>query len=449
MMDEYDDGEEMESKRKGRKSGPTPNETAQRILEDRRFVEDAGGTIYSYDGDRGHWVAREPATMLAIIHGYVDWATHSYRANVVRSIAAASHDAELQWGRVATHEVAVKNGVIDLERMEIRPHRWSDWLDYVIPHEWHSTAECPVWLAALDDWVGIDSDKGLAVQEFFGYLLMPHAHYKRAAVFYGEGDTGKTRPLMAMKALIGGAATCSLGIEHMDDAVIMAMIKHKRLNMLTELSADAMIRDGGFKTLVSTEEPIPLNAKFKSPEMYIPVAKHVIACNSLPDVNDRTAATFNRLLIIPFNNVVPKERQDPDLDEKIAAEVCGLLAWAVDGARRLYQNDGRFTEIGEAQEIIANYRAEANPIHDFAGYELVRDDGSAVPLIDLVKRYNERRYGRQLDARRMGRMARSAWGKDAVRSHRPGANLAPVKCLMGWRWREGGGTYPSRGTEPP
>ncbi len=145
------DGDLVEIEEKDKKKGPTPNETAARILEDRRFVETAGGVLYEYQAEHGHWVERGEPTMLSIVHHAVPWATASYRANVVKAIAAETHDADLQWGRAASHEIAVKNGVIDLETMEIRPHHWADWLDYVVPHDWDPAAECPVWLQALDD----------------------------------------------------------------------------------------------------------------------------------------------------------------------------------------------------------------------------------------------------------------------------------------------------------
>ena len=42
----------------------------------------------------------------------------------------------------------------------------------------------------------------------------------------------------------------------MDDPQRLAVIKGKALNVITEVSSDALIADGGFKTLVSTEEPV-------------------------------------------------------------------------------------------------------------------------------------------------------------------------------------------------
>ena len=52
------DGDLVEIEEKDKKKGPTPNETAARILEDQRFVETAGGVLYEYQVEHGHWVER-------------------------------------------------------------------------------------------------------------------------------------------------------------------------------------------------------------------------------------------------------------------------------------------------------------------------------------------------------------------------------------------------------
>jgi phage/plasmid-associated DNA primase len=134
----------------------------------------------------------------------------------------------------------------------------------------------------------------------------------------GASNTGKSQLVYVLQHLVGTTFTCQLSVEHMDDPVMRAVIKGKALNIMTELSSTAMIADGGFKTLVSTEEPILINEKYKPAETYTSTAKHVIATNNLPAVNDKTEATYNRILFIPMLNVISKDNQDHGLKEKLS-----------------------------------------------------------------------------------------------------------------------------------
>ena len=54
----------------------------------------------------------------------------------------------------------------------------------------------------------------------------------------------------------------------MDDPRRCYMLVGKRLNVMTELTTDALMADGGFKTLVSTGEPVLIDPKFKPAFMY-------------------------------------------------------------------------------------------------------------------------------------------------------------------------------------
>ncbi len=422
----------LEAEREKRGKGSGPREAAGVLMSERKFRQDAFGHIYEYDGACGFWRERRADTLRAIVHSVRPRFNLSKRNETIAWIAAASHDAELTWGRLAHADIPLANGVLDLERMELRAHDASDMLDYVVPHAWRPEATSELWLRCVDDWLGIESAAAQALQEFFGYVLMSHAAYKKALVCYGpDHDTGKSRIPETLAVLVGRAARCSIGVEHMEDPRRLALIKHKRLNTITELSADAMIRDGGFKTLVSTEEPVLIDEKYGAIETYTPVAKHVIATNVLPQVGDRTRATFSRLLIIPFMRRVAKKRQDRFLDAKIAAEIEGVVAWSVIGAARLSANRGEFTEVPEAAETMAEWLRESTPIIAFLNEHAHALPENPVPLSRIAEEMNRRGvWHRKVTARQVGHWARQALGREAVRDHRFGDRVA--KCLFGW-----------------
>ena len=84
-----------------------------------------------------------------------------------------------------------------------------------------------------------------------------------------------------------------------------------------------------------------IDPKYVRQFTYTPIAKHIIATNKLPQINDQTKATYGRLLVVPFRNVIPKEEWDRQLIDKLKAEIPGIVAWAMEGARALIRGCSR------------------------------------------------------------------------------------------------------------
>lgn len=415
-------------KRGGKIEAPPPNMVAETVLGERDFLTDDVDAVYEYREGCWHELSESALRALALAADGRFWSSARRRGEIVSFMKAATHRPGLKWGRVADTEVACSNGVADVATGELRPHRQEDYLERVLPWPYSPGAPCPNWLAALDDWFGIESDEVSALQEFFGYVILSHAKFKKALLLKGGGDTGKSVVLFVLTRLVGENAVCSLPVEHMDDPQKRAVIRGKLLNVMSEISAEALVADGGFKQLVSTEEPILLDEKYKKAEMYIPRTKHVIATNTLPRLNDRTEATLNRLLIIPMLRVVPKERQDETLKDRLVAEMQGILWWALDGARRLTDARGQFSEVPAAAAMLAELRSDANPVRIWLRERCVLDLERATPLAVLTDDYNKwNRGSRKITSRQFGKMARDAG--QTIKNIRNGKAVAT--CVSG------------------
>lgn len=411
------------------------------VLAAHRIVEDATGTLFVYQ--KTHWEEFSLSSMRHLVADVEQKAlSPSQRADVIDMLRVRVHRRGLAWGNVADHEVPCRSGVLSVQgpKVSMRPHEPDDMLESIVPHDYAPDARCPAWERFLSEsfdpgenappaLVTAAAEKHDTLQEFFGYIVLPHARYKAAAVLYGvKADTGKSIAVKVAQALAGTAACCSLPAEHMDDPQALAVLIGKRLNLMTELPADAIIADGGFKSLVSSEDPIFVNPKYKSPFMYTPRAKHMIATNHLPKVDDTTDTVFRRLLVIPFTNPVPLERQDPGLLAKIAAEMPGIFNWAIEGARRLVRRQGVFTRVAMAEALIDEMRVEANPVAFFVKECLAPQDGDGTPLKQVTTLFNAWHDGRKKSVTAVARGLRSAGY--ATGQMRLGGRS--VKALMGF-----------------
>jgi len=383
-----------------------PQAVAEEIKKRHRFMNHCG-ILYRYAGT--HWQQADLGTIRGMAHD-IDkkWTDRKRRNEIAAHIEDSTRADSINWRALEKYEIPLLNGVIDVRSMSMRSHRPEDYLQSCVPHQYDSSSTCPVWQECLDTYFGGDDDqeaKQDAMQEFFGYCLMPHATYKKALLCKGESDCGKSTIPYLLRVLAGQQNCCAVGVEAMDDPRKRAPLRGKLVNLLTELTSDAMIADGGFKTLVSTEEPILFDEKFLPPVLDVPIAKHVIVTNVLPTINDRSRGTFNRLLLISFNHVIPHAQQDRAIWDKLRGEINGILHWSLYGAQRLYLNGGTFTAVGRAE--VEEYRASQNPLTEFVESQCELDAEGKVGISDLRDKFSNW-YGKRVQPQWFASLVRSS-----------------------------------------
>lgn len=410
------------------------NEIAEEILTKHSILSDQFGYVHHYNSKYWERVTGKVLQRLAKDADTLEHTNRRRRGEIADYLEMATQQPQIHWRQVKQSEVPLANGVYDVLTGELRPHRKEDYLETVLPVELDPEAKCPNWEAALLAYFGEDPDKAQkasALQQFFGYCLLPHARFKKALILYGDGDTGKSQVAKLLQELVGRQNCCGVSVEAMDDERKRVPLVGKLLNVLTEISAKAVVADGGFKTLISTEEEMLFDPKYLPQFMYAPIAKHVVATNNLPQINDYTKATYNRLLVVKFNRVIPRSEQDPDFLSKLKAELPGVLNWALAGAADLTESGGEWVDIPESRRIIEDYRSRENEINSFIEEECVVDaDGilRAPTLRDRFRRWAGKNYSQK------------AIGNMMVHAGYPGIPNTALGCRIhrGLRWREAG-----------
>lgn len=409
-----------------------PNDIAKEIMAKRGFLADMNGAVFEYNEKFWEKITTKRLKQYAQRADGDQHTNQRRRGEIADYIETAVQVPRVQWRQLAHTEVPLLDGVYDVLKMEVRKHRREDYLETIIPVGYQEQAGCPTWRKALTDYFGQDPDceqKILALQQFFGYALLPHARYKKALVLFGESDTGKSQVAAILGELVGQDNRCSVSVEDMDDPRKRVPLVGKMLNVLTELSSRSVIADSGFKTLISTQEPLLFDPKFVPPFMYSPACKHLIACNQLPQINDLSKATFNRLLLIKFNRVLKKSEQDRNFLEKLKAELPGILMWALGGALDLVEHGGQFQEISESHALLEEYRLAENEINTFLTEKCDRDEEGFVTAADVRAKFRTW-AGRNYSDQAIGRMMRSAGYQSS--SHPGEASRRHV----GLRWKE-------------
>jgi putative DNA primase/helicase len=109
-------------------------------------------------------------------------------------------------------------------------------------------------------------------------------------------------------------------------------------------------------------DPIEASQKYEKPITFYPAGKLWFVGNHAVRIPYDDEASWRRLQVIPFEQSLPQEEQDPHIGERI--DLRAVLAWAVRGWQ-LYREEGGLNPPKRIREAVAEYREESDPLASF------------------------------------------------------------------------------------
>jgi P4 family phage/plasmid primase-like protien len=257
---------------------------------------------------------------------------------------------------------------------DLEPHDPDHRCRHTLPGHWSpgTTGKPPdgslLW-RLLDGVFRGDADAGAKVgvlAEIIGVAALGYGtklRQPRAVILKGEtAENGKSQILDLARGLLPASAICSVTAGRMGDERHIIGLVGKLLNASDELSSAAAIASDTFKAVV-TGEPVQGRDVYKSRVEFRPVAQHLLATNTLPAfAGGMDRGVQRRLLVIPFNRVIPTEERVEGIGRRIAEEEADLLlGWAVDGAKRLIRHR-EFSIPASCKAALADWLYGADPV---------------------------------------------------------------------------------------
>ena len=324
-----------------------------RHKDDLRYVA-TQGKWYCYDGKRWHidnkrehlenaWRLCRDVAQKCLDSGQDRLVRLARTIDSIKTVKAtlelASADPELaatvdQWD-ADPWALNTPGGVVDLRTGEMRPQRAEDCLSKLTLVSPDREMKTPVWLSFLDYTMCGDKEVIAYTQRVLGYCLT--GSIREHALFFGWGPGGNGKGTLvntAVKSMADYAQIAPIDTftasKHSRHETELARMQGARLVTASETEEGKRWDEAKIKWLTGGDR---ISARFMRGDYFEfnPQHKLLIVGNHKPGIRTADEAIRRRFHLIPFNATVPKEKRDKILDEKLEAELPGILAWLIKG----------------------------------------------------------------------------------------------------------------------
>ncbi len=234
-------------------------------------------------------------------------------------------------------------------------------------------------------------DEVRLLRQTTGYLLTPDTSHQVIPLLNGAPRGGKGVLLRVFTMLLGEDAVISQDLESLSGPFGLEPLLGKSLMAVGEVQPpnSKAVRAKPVERLltISGEDSVAVNRKGRTAVNTRLRIKIVLAGNGRPAFPNNSGALAHRLLPIRFLKSFA-HKKDPKLDRKLAAELPGILLWAVRGWIDL-RNNGGFAETAETKRERGRLALLGNPLRHFLNECCVVKPGAVVPKETLRDRYRD------------------------------------------------------------
>lgn len=290
-----------------------------------------------------------------------------------------------------------KNGILDIDTGQLVPHDPKYFCVNVIPWDYNPQADCPKWKKWLDEVIR-QEDKAF-LQEWAGYQFWRAVPEAAFTILTGTGQNGKSIWMETMAMMLGPENVTNITLADLTyDDFKPAELHHKLANIADDIGRDRISNTGRLKE-ATAGSPMTVCKKFGNQFNMKPYAKITYACNQPPEIIDASDAIIFRMKVVEFPytfSKTPSERERPARDKKeILAEheqeMSGIINWALEGLKRLKQNNFKFTVSRSTIETWKYYQRRANPVLCFIEecLEFTDDDADVVYKEEMYEAFKK------------------------------------------------------------
>ena len=261
-------------------------------------------------------------------------------------------------------------GIVDLRTGKIRPHDPSALCTHITTCSPGDDGK-----ALWDDFLNLitcgDADLIKYLQLNAGMSAVGKVTSEYAVFAIGNGRNGKSTYYGALSAVLGDYAGAidseALIADNRDKRFAFSGIRGKRFVTCGELEENKKLSTKALKEISSATDKFLIEQKHKDREE-VPRTFHLtLFSNFKPKVNATDNGTWRRIVVVPFNAVMPSgDKEIKDYAGYLADHAGGaILKWIIDGAVQLYKANFNLEAPAAVSTASIQYREAESWINNF------------------------------------------------------------------------------------
>lgn len=283
--------------------------------------------------------------------------------------------------------LTMQNGLFDLDSGHLTPHTNNIFTTNLLPYDYDPKAKCLLWLKYLDDVFLGDLVKIEFAQESIGYTFLKEIPKPALFFLIGTGSNGKSVFENTISNLFGDENVCNVSLNALSNEYYTSSLFNKMVNISSETPKKRFINTDIVKAAVAGDW-ISGRSPYKEPTKFKPYAKHFLAMNEIPSTDDASHGWSRRIYILEFPRTFSEDEMDVFLTDKLKGELAGIFNWALEGYKRLRQNQYIFSKGESMQKSKSHYINQSNNVLAFISQNIIRTtDNDRVKLKDAYDLY--------------------------------------------------------------
>ena len=248
--------------------------------------------------------------------------------------------------------------------------------------------EPKLWLEFLGQILGRDPQAVELLQDWFGYCLTGDTSQQKILMIVGPTRSGKGTIGRLLAGLLGAESVAGPGFSTLATNFGGESLIHKTLAVvgdarLSGRSDQAVVLERLLS--ISGEDRITVDRKHRPAWVGTLPTRLMLLSNEVPELRDASLALANRLLILKLDRSFLGQ-EDPELTNRLLAELPGIFRWAVAGWTRLQERKA-FASPASGLDIMRTMKDLSSPVSAFVEECCVLSPASTVPSAGLFQAY--------------------------------------------------------------
>lgn len=208
-----------------------------------------------------------------------------------------------------------------------------------------------------------DNKLRLFLEEIIGHVLMIEGFPQKIFFLVGSGKNGKSTFVNMLRNFVQ-SLTSEISLDRFNDDTSLMHLSGKLLNISDDINPEYIEKSGKLK-LMSAGNSIDIRPIYSSPISLKNTATFILTANELPVFKDKTNGLYRRLVVVPFDYTV--STKNLNLDSLLSTDNAKsyLLKLALDGVKRIRENNYEMSDVPKINETIEEYKKETDSLYDF------------------------------------------------------------------------------------